>query len=312
MLLQLHEMQQVTPKSDQEVIELAKARREAERQESIRFIAKWGAIVAGVVVLALIAPTRSTISLILYAASILAAVLAMSYSPSNFSLKPVGEVGIGDISPDHEQAPDELIVKLITAAEVDSRIDEVLRPWLQSGHPIRIEQFNAVQAFAKVSSKSVSDKENRATLDRKRAAYLQPTPHVVRENNELDDIALPIVVAAAAVILTQDEPVVAHRHDDAAAHTPGYSVVGIPHHNVAYHGDRAPVPRADNDGAECVSRFGETDAATPPYSCAPDHSTSTSTDHSSPSSDHSSSTSPDYSSSSEFSSSSDSSSPSFD
>lgn len=307
MLLQLHEMQQVTPKSDQEVIELAKVRREADRQESIRFITKWGVIVTGIVVLALIAPTRSTISLILYAASILAAVLAMFNSPNNFSLKPVGEVGIGDILPDHQQAPDELVVKLITAAEVDSRIDEVLRPWLESGHPIRLDQFNAVQAFAKVSSKSTSDKEHRANLDRKRVAYLQPTPYVARENDELDNIALPIVVAAAAVILTQDEPVVPHRHDDAAAHTPGYSVVDIPHHNVAYHGDRASEPRDENYGAECVTPRGDTDVVAPPaYSCAPDHSASLSTDHLSTTSDYTSSSSPD------FSSSGDSSSPSFD
>ncbi len=286
MLLELHEMQQVAPKSQQDVLDLAKARREAERQQSIRFVTKWGGIVAGIVILAIIAPTRSTISLILYAASIGAAVCAMFNSPDNFNLKPVGEIGDGDIAPEHEPATDEQVVKLITAAEVDPRIDQVVRPWLESGHPIRIEQFTAVQKFTTTASKATTQKENRAALQQKRDAYLKPAPHVARENDELDDIAMPVVAAAAAALLTSEETVIPHRHDDAAAHVPGYGPMEIPRDNAAYQGAASysshtpahePLPTTSLVD-DCATRRVDTSVPATDFSCTPDYSSPSSSD----------------------------------
>lgn len=280
MLLELHEMQQVAPKSHQDVHDLAKARREAERQQSIRFATKWGGIVAGIVILAMIAPTRSTISLILYALSIGAAVCAMFNSPDNFNLKPVGEIGDGDIAPEHEPATDEQVVKLISAAEVDPRIDQVVRPWLESGHPIRVEQFTAVQKFTAKATKAVNEKVHRAALQQKRDAYLKPSPHVARENEELDDMAMPVVAAAAAALLSSRETAIPHRHDDAAAHVPGYGPMEIPRDNAAYHEDASysthtpsheKLPSASLID-DCATRRAETSAADTDFSCTPDYS----------------------------------------
>lgn len=277
MLLELHEMQQVAPKSHQDVLDLAKARREAERQQSIRFATKWGGIVAGIVILAMIAPTRSTISLILYALSIGAAVCAMFNSPENFNLKPVGEIGDGDIAPEHEPATDEQVVKLISAAEVDPRIDQVVRPWLKSGHPIRVEQFTAVQKFTATASKAVSQKVHRAALQQKRDAYLKPAPHVARENEELDDMTMPVVAAAAAVLLASEEAAIPHRHDDAAAHVPGYGPMEIPRDNAAYQGGASysghtpahePLPTTSLVD-DCATSRVDTSVPATNFSCAP-------------------------------------------
>lgn len=237
MLLELHEMQQVTPKSHQEVLDLAKARLEAERQQSLRFATKWGGIVAGIAILALISPTRSTISLLLYALSIGSAVCAMLNSPDNFNLKPIGEIGDADIASEHEPATDEQVVKLISAAEADPRIDQVVRPWLQSDHPIRVEQFAAVQKFAATASKAVNQKLHRAALQQKRDAYLKPAPHVARENEELDGMTMPVAAAAAAALLASEQTAIPRRHDDAAAHVPGYGPIQITRDNAAYQTD---------------------------------------------------------------------------
>lgn len=286
MLLELHEMQQVAPKSHQDVLDLAKARREAERQQSIRFATKWGGIVAGIVTLAMIAPTRSTISLILYALSIGAAVCAMFNSPENFNLKPVGEIGDGDIAPEHEPATDEQVVKLISAAEVDPRIDQVVRPWLKSGHPIRVEQFTAVQKFTATASKAVNQKVHRAALQQKRDAYLKPAPHVARENEELNDMTMPVVAAAAAVLLSSEETAIPHRHDDAAAHVPGYGPMEIPRDNAAYQGGPSysshtpahePLPTTSLVD-DCATRRVDTSVPATNFSCAPDYSIPSSSD----------------------------------